>query len=213
MDALFKVLLTLHVVSGFTALIIGVVPMVAKKGGKLHKKSGLIYFWAMFGVFITSVPMAFIKWNIFLFTIGIFSFYFVLTGYRFAKRKGWHLLTSFDKGIMLTTFTTSILMIGYSAYLFYLGSQNWIILGIFGIICFLTSIDDLRKFGKKSEDNKNWFYQHLIRMLGGYIATSTAFVVTNLTFLPPLIGWLAPTVIGSIGITLTMIHYKRKFKS
>ena len=48
-------------------------------------------------------------------------------------------------------------------------------------------------------------------MLAAYIATFTAFAVTNITFLPGLLVWLTPTVIGSAGIAMTITYYKRKF--
>ena len=212
MEAIFKVLLTIHVISGFTALLAGVVPMIAKKGGKIHNRFGLIYFWAMVGSFATSQPMAILHNNVFLFTVGIFSFYFVFTGYRFAKRKGYEHLTRLDKSFFQLTFLTSILMIGYAIYWMSQGTnQGWIVLGVFGILCFKFSWTDLKKFDQ-AEGKNRWIIEHLNRMLGGYIATFTAFTVTNLAFLPPLVGWLVPGLIGGIGIAMTVKHFKKKYR-
>jgi len=212
MESLFKIFLYTHICCGFTALIIGLVPILAKKGSQLHNTTGLIYFWAMFGVFLTSQPMALIKSNPFLFTIGIFSFYFVWTGYRFAKRKNWKQLNRLDKEVMRLTLLTSIAMIFFAIYYASLGViSNAIIIGIFGMVCFIFSFRDLKRLGKVDHP-KQWIILHLTRMLGGYIATFTAFAATNLYFLPKLVIWLMPITAGSIGITFAVIYYRRKFK-
>lgn len=212
MKLLFTILFVLHILSGFIALLSGIVPMIAKKGGYWHNLFGRIYFWAMFGVFVTSVPMALIKSNIFLFTIAVFSFYFVLTGYRFSLRKGFHLLNGFDLWIMRTTLVTSLGMVSYAVYLyFYADHDAWIILGVFGIISLRQTFSDLRKFGKAGKHNE-WISEHLNRMGGGYIATFTAFTVTNLTFLPVLVGWLGPTVVGLVIMVIAGRRAKQRFK-
>ena len=49
-------------------------------------------------------------------------------------------------------------------------------------------------------------------MLSAYIATFTAFAVTNVN-LPEVLVWIVPTVVGSTGISLTITHYKRLFRA
>lgn len=211
MELLFQILLVLHIISGFTALLIGIIPMYAPKGSKLHNRSGMVYFWAMFGVFLTSQPMAFIKGNVFLFTIGIFSFYLVFTGYIFAKRKGGNQPTKFDKVIIQLTFVTSLIMFLFAGYYAYLGlTESAIILGVFASISFGFSASDWRRFGKKSPP-KQWMILHLSRMIGAYTATFTAFAATNLYFLPTLAIWLLPTLFSTIGIALSIKHFRKKF--
>ena len=41
----------------------------------------------MLAVFLTAVPLALLKNNIFLFLIALFSFYLVFSGFRFARNK------------------------------------------------------------------------------------------------------------------------------
>lgn len=212
MESLFPTLLIAHITAGFTALVSGVVPMLAKKGGYWHNLFGRIYFWAMFGVFVTSIPMSVLKGNVFLFTIAIFSFYFVLTGFRFARRKGFDRLTEFDRWVMRTTLLTSLGMLAYAAYLYTnTTSSAWIILGIFGAISLRQTIKDLRRFGQPGQQN-HWVREHLTRMGAGYIATFTAFTVTNLTFLPSLVGWLGPTVVGSVILAFASARARERFK-
>ena len=62
-----------------------------------------------------------------------------------------------------------------------------------------------------------WFFGHLSRMLGAYIATWTAFVVVNFHHLglPPSFGilaWLLPGFLGGFGIARWTRLYLAKFK-
>jgi hypothetical protein len=47
-------------------------------------------------------------------------------------------------------------------------------------------------------------------MVGAYIAAVSAFSVVNLMFLPPIVRWLWPTVIGVPLLILTTNRYKKK---
>ena len=47
-------------------------------------------------------------------------------------------------------------------------------------------------------------------MCGSYIATFTAFALVNMRFLPLVLLWILPTVVGTIGITLTITFYRKR---
>ncbi|MBA3647403.1 MAG: DUF2306 domain-containing protein [Chitinophagales bacterium] len=216
MDLFFKTLLALHIASGFTALTSGLIPMFSKKGGNIHRRFGMVYFWAMFGVFCTAIPMSFMHTNFFLFAIGIFSFYQTFTGYRHTKIKNNMIVPIPDKISTWITFSTSICMIVYSVYLaMHSIWQPASVLTVFGAICLLLTVHDLqryRRLKKSMQDKQAWYFGHITRMAGSYIATFTAFAITNLIFLPSIIAWLAPTVIGVFLITRSVNYYKNKFR-
>jgi hypothetical protein len=48
-------------------------------------------------------------------------------------------------------------------------------------------------------------------MLGSYIATVSAFSAVNFQFLPVVVRWLWPSIVGVPGIFLWMSYYKAKF--
>ena len=88
---IYQSFIFVHVLCGFTALSAGIVPMVAKKGGKVHLFWGNVYYWAMFGVFVTTIIFFLmyptqLKYQ-FLLTIGIFSFYQTFSGKRILGMK------------------------------------------------------------------------------------------------------------------------------
>jgi hypothetical protein len=64
----------------------------------------------------------------------------------------------------------------------------------------------------RGAERGTWFFRHIIGMFSAYIATFTAFAVTNLEFLPPVVLWLLPSVVGSLGISLTVRHYKARLR-
>ncbi|MBK7959438.1 MAG: hypothetical protein IPK03_15945 [Bacteroidetes bacterium] len=52
---------------------------------------------------------------------------------------------------------------------------------------------------------------HIKRMSGGYIATITAFiVVNNKGYVPDLVGWLGPGIIGGVLIGMAIKKIKPK---
>jgi hypothetical protein len=57
-----------------------------------------------------------------------------------------------------------------------------------------------------------WWFSHMTRFLGAYIATVTAFSVVNFRFLSYVWRWLWPTVIGVIGIVFWRRYYAGKFE-
>lgn len=210
----YQIILTCHAALGLIALVVGLIPMFTQKGGKAHNFSGLVYFWAMIGVFFTAMPMCIAKSNLFLGSIAIFSVYMCFTGYRFTKLKPGKSANWVDKIISIITLFTSLGMLGLGVYLIVKSesvSAVGIILSVFGTICLLMSVSDLRRyFSSKKAKSMDWFFNHLGRMIGSYIAAVTAFAVQNSPIKPSIINWLGPTVVGTIAIVLVIRHFKKK---
>ncbi|MBK7964986.1 MAG: hypothetical protein IPK10_06670 [Bacteroidetes bacterium] len=86
----FNGILWLHIISGGLALLAGPVAMFNQDGGKIHRKAGIIYFYSMMVIFVSSIILSIVRENWFLFMVGIFSCYLVSTGYRALKLKMLH---------------------------------------------------------------------------------------------------------------------------
>lgn len=84
MDKLIQILIFIHASFGGIALISGLISMITKKGETIHKKSGLIFFYAMVLYTLSAILVAILPnhKSPFLFAVAIFSLYFVLTGNR-----------------------------------------------------------------------------------------------------------------------------------
>jgi uncharacterized membrane protein len=216
MNILTTVLLILHVIAGFTALIAGGIASYTRKGGKGHRSSGKWYFWAMTGVFITAVAVSILKDRVFLFMIGFFSYYFVVRGYRQLYLKG---LGKSQKAAGLDWAVTSVaLLFGIGLIVFAVlqklnGISFWPVPFVFGIVSGSFAIADMRLYIKGPSFKQHWLAGHIVSMGAGYIATWTAFVVTNIKFLPPVFVWLAPSVIGSVFISMSIRKYIKPKKA
>ena len=90
-DPVFLAIIAIHVLFGLAAVIAGVVAMLSKKGRGRHSISGTIYFWCLFGVFVTMSTLSFMRWaeNYHLFILGALSFASAYFG-RTAARRRWH---------------------------------------------------------------------------------------------------------------------------
>lgn len=213
---IYSIVLGVHVASGFSALFGGLIPMLAKKGSKLHVRGGWFYFWAMFGVLVTTIVMFCFKPDrlLFLLLIGIFSFYNVFSGVRKVRFKKKNARAAvLDWSVASIVILSSFLMLAKSMQLLFLASYGMAILyGVFGLVCFGVSFQDLKDFrsmklGKGMRDT--WMILHIGGMGAGYIATITAFLVVNNSVLPPLVVWIGPGVIGGIILSRISKRYRK----
>lgn len=204
-------ILPIHVVFGFLSLFTGFIVFILKKGTKKHVRIGRIYFFAMLGVFLTSIWVSVLKANIFLLLIGFFSFYLVHSGIRLNQFRKSSIVLFRDRFFTMIYFTCFLGMVGYAILGFIKGYQALgIVLGVFGVIGLLLVKNELRYYFFGFFPTQSAFIrEHIGRLTGSYIAAFTAFAVNNVHFLPPVIIWLLPTVIGSFFIWKFSRPYKQ----
>jgi uncharacterized membrane protein len=70
-----RVLLTLHISCGVVGFVCAPVALAKAKGGKVHRRFGKIYFWAMAGVAVTALILSVALPVYFLTMVAVFSFY------------------------------------------------------------------------------------------------------------------------------------------
>ncbi|PKH52889.1 DUF2306 domain-containing protein [Tenacibaculum sp. Bg11-29] len=208
MEKTIQILIYIHAVFGGISLLTGFISMLAKKGKTIHKKSGLLFFYTMMLSGIIAMVVAVLPKHVspFLFAVGIFSLYFVLTGKRALNFKIEKPNLRIDKWISKIMILTGILMILLPIVL--TKSIN-IILVAFAIIGIIFSVRDLILFEKPERLRKGWLKLHLGKMIGGYISAATAFVVVN-EFFPSFYGWFIPGIIGGFIITYWMRKMNKK---
>jgi len=192
-EYLFRFLLVIHVVSGFMALMAAFAAIAVAKGQAKHRLFGKIFLYAMTGVMLTAIPLAISKNNLFLFLIAIFSYYLAFSGWRYAVNRDGQ-AKRIDKAASYIMLLAALFMLTTGSVQQSLASFERIILMVFGLIGAISSVSDLRTYANKSAKGKVRIAKHLGAMFGATVATVTAFSVTNI-HLPPLVVWLAPTVI------------------
>jgi hypothetical protein len=221
MKTLLLVLLSAHIVAGFTALTVGLIPMFFSKGTRIHKRAGLVYVYCMMIGAATALLLCalqpFKMMRLFLVGIAVFSLYLSLTGWRATKQKSQE-PQPIDKLLTYLTLTVSVAMLGFGTYLLTNGvSFIAILFTVFGFLTFKNAWYDVKSFTKRP-GKMHWFYHHITRMGGSYIAIFTAFLVNNSNRLVPggvpawteTIVWLTPALVGSLLIARTVNYYKQK---
>ena len=190
---------------GGLSLLSGAVAIASKKGGDLHRKSGKIYFWAMTLVFITGIIVAGYRFNRFLFLIAFLSYYSVFAGVRVLKLKQLHKEQK-AKGIDwfagLANAIANLVFIGLGVYYMIVrgAASPGALLSIgFGVGGLMISYVNLKQFIFKPDKAYHWYLTHIGNMMGGYIATLTAFlstIVTRFDLMNPFLAFALPSLIG-----------------
>ena len=218
MTFVIKTLLFIHVISGFTALITGMIALLTQKGHKNHNKAGKIYAKAMLSVFVTAIIVSAYKFIPFLFMIAFISYYSVFSGVRILKLKNLYKDQKpkwYDWTAGFVNLAANLAFIGFGIYSLVSGNPNgtaYLSIG-FGIGGCLLSYTNLKPFFKRPDHKMYWWLSHMGNMIGGYIATTTAFSTTIFGILGvnSVFVWIWPAIIG---IPLTEIwqkRYKKKF--
>jgi uncharacterized membrane protein len=192
---LTDLILFLHIAAGFTALGAAGVALGTAKGATSHRRAGTVYVLAMLTVTLTTFALVAMRSNLFLFVIGVFSFYLVFTGWRAARlRDGNPRLPDHLAGAAMALTGLGMLCLG-AAGLFVAGGAQPVILVIFGSLGLTLALSDWRDWRAGPVIGKARISRHLSRMLAGTIATITAAMVVNLEFLPDLVAWLGPSAL------------------
>lgn len=201
MELIYKSALVLHIASGFTALLMGLIALISKKGQKLHRRSGMIFFISMLGVSFSALFMSYLKPSVFLFHIGIFALYQNVSGFRATRNKSLR-PAILDWAMLIISAVNSAMMI----------STLNIVLVVFGVISALLVFGELRIYithlRNREVPKLQWLTQHIGMMIGAYIATSTAFIVVNVSNVNPAwLPWILPTVFG----VPLIVYFTRKY--
>src|SRR5690606_13884011 len=156
--------------------------------GKLYFMTG--FLGTILSLIIASSPN---HYNLFLFTIAILTLYFLLGGFFAFKINKKQL-----KILALSMFVTAVVMILDALYLLYKGRiASGIVLVFFGLLgtanAYLVDYRIIIKQSGKITINKR-ISLHIGKMIGSFIAMSTAFVVVNNIFYFRILKWILPAI-------------------
>ncbi|RFU61822.1 DUF2306 domain-containing protein [Peribacillus glennii] len=223
--AVFSLFRIIHIIAGFLALIIFWIPMVTKKGGKIHNRVGWIYVYSMsivaasafyMGVyrvfFDTNADNERISFSWFLIFISILSgasAWYGIRVLRFKTRKQPH--RSIPDLLVSTLLVVSGLGIGI--YGFTIGSPLITYFPLLGL--FLGGIQ-LTYWIRRPVKKMHWYFEHFGGMIACCISTVTAFTVFGAPKLlniqsSNLLLWLLPTAILVPVLIGFKIYYEKKF--
>jgi len=206
MDIVFNIFLALHITCGSVGLLAGFVNMLRKKGDSNHKFIGKVFLVAMLTAGISSLLLACIHPNSFLFMTGVFTLYMVGSGQLYLKKQiAWP--------ITLLMLLAGILFIGLGVS--NLVKANWfgLVYVTYGSLGLLFVRQDFKNHNEQSAIKNYWLVGHIQRMTGGFIAALTAFLVVNAKYFPQQIPgfayWLLPVAI----MMPLIIIWSRKYEA
>jgi hypothetical protein len=195
---MFQVLLALHVLGGGVALLVGPVPMLARKGGPLHRRAGLVFSTAMGAGSVSAFVLALIVGNTLLLTIAVLTAFLIFSGVRAAWfRRGLH--PGWSDG------AACLLMACFGSWLLWRSASPIDATGLF----FGTGslVLAARQWQLLRAARPNWLLAHIAGMGGAYVATLNAFLVVNLSFLPKAVVFIVPAAVGTLVIIRAINHH------
>ena len=214
---ILDILKPIHILAGSLTLLSGLVAMIAKKGKRIHRISGQIFFWSMAVTTLLGLNAGIFKPELHIFIpIAIISFYQAATGYRILFIKT---LNKEQKPQTIDWLLTIGMLLTSSVFIV-LGIMNLSTDLFFAIVLFaFSSIGlyccgvDIYNYTKKPKNKFYWLFTHIFRMSHGFIAALTAFLVNNsklFPFLPQVLLLIIPIAIGQPIISFTIWNYNKK---
>lgn len=182
-------------------MLAGPIPMMAAKGGPLHRRAGLVYAAAMLVTAVSGLCLAIMVSDVLLLVIAVFSFFLVFTGIRaLARRRGQ------PSGIPAYVVPWAALIFGIALLVrgAALSDVTSLFFGLGGITLAVRELRALRNA------DTQWLVMHITAMLGAYIATFSAFLVVNIGFVPKPLLFIVPTLIGTPFIAWMVMRTQRQ---
>jgi hypothetical protein len=148
----------------------------------------------------------------FLLMVGGFSTYMTLTGRRALqwRKEKYPRMKAADYLFLALGVLTLLIP---AAYFTWVGWHHIygvaVVFAVFGTIMITMVLNDFMGRKRLGERSKSWFlHLHIGRMMGAFIATSTAFLLTNWTSDPIFIAWLLPTAL----LSPVIFYFQWKFR-
>lgn len=200
MEHMIKVFIYIHAFLGGLGLISGIGSIIVKKGSKPHKILGKLFSIGMLLSTLISLP---ISWmpdheNIFLFLIGLFTMYLVVSGnqilsFKSKQKTQAQIRDKLISGVMLVV---SMIMILIGVYGLIKGNSSYLLFVFFGGFGLFLSLRDFRFYNNLKTKRHTWLMNHVGKMVGAFVASVTAFIVAGIG-IGHIIAWISPTILGT----------------
>jgi hypothetical protein len=219
---MLKMILYLHIAGGSAALLSMIIPMLTRKGGLSHRRSGWVFVGGMTIVSTTALALSVARYlfdprpeakafALFLFYIAVLTGAGVSSGIRALRTKDRTVARShaWDIGLAALLTLTALAMAAYG-----IRSGKALFVG-FSVIGLVNGAQGLKYWLRPPTHRMHWWFQHMSSMLGSCIAATTAFLVVNAPQAglsrTSLIVWFTPALIGAPAIAIWTAYYKRRF--
>jgi uncharacterized membrane protein len=217
------IVLRVHIAGGVAALASLWIPMVASKGGRLHRRAGWVFVAGMAVVSLTTLALSAYRYfflppypasraaALFLGYLALLTGAGTYRGIRVLRTRNrtGASRNPIDLGLAAAAVLAGppVAVVGYRT--------GFIPLAVFGILGPIGGLLDLRYWLRAPQERMHWWYQHMSAMVATSIAALTAFLVLNRRHmgfgLMSIVLWVGPTVIGVPLLRLWVLYYRRLF--
>jgi uncharacterized membrane protein len=214
METFKYIILVLHIAAGISTLIAGPIAIFYNfKDTKNHKIAGKIFFYAM----LISCVTAFYGWvkrpdygfYQFLSGLSIYVGALVLLGVRAIQFMKGATKSRIDLYLLGLCYLSATWMLAYGIWYLTKGQIDAIsiLLLVFGSVALKFAIEQtLRMKRFESMTKMDWYQLHIGVMMGGFTASTTAFLVNVAQVLPWYVQFSLPTLL----LTPLSIYFRRK---
>lgn len=209
-----------HIAAGAVALLAMWLPLVSRKGARVHRRAGWVYVLGMGVVAATALLMSGIRISdgisgndrsaLFLAYVAVLSGAGTSMGVRVLRTKARTARHTnlWDLGVAAALVAGGVLM---AAWAIHLGA---VLFGFFAALGTAVGLNQLRYWLRPPTTKAAWLFEHIGSMGGACIGTVTAFLAVNAgrMGLPPdsLWVWVTPSVVGGLIIAGFSARYRMK---
>jgi hypothetical protein len=221
MALLLRIVLDLHIAAGTVALAVFWVPLVTRKGGRVHRRAGWLYVAAAATLAATGLLLCLHlmsestpgrrRAGVFLAYVSVLAAASVQLGVRALRAKG--RTGPSRSGIDLAP--PLLLVVGGAALAAFGVVEDKLLYVLFALLGTLLGTAQLRFWRTASAHGASRFLAHMNAMGTSCITTLTAFAVVNAQNLGmrtfDLGLWVIPIAILVAGLTIWRRYYERRF--
>ncbi len=210
LSVIHKINIAVHVAAGSSALIVGLMALVVKKGQKLHRLTGRLFLILMTIVILTGLIGVFVFGrNTFLLVITVLSGYQAFSGYRVIKAKS-------NSPKFTDIFVCFLALVSVLYFLYYFRSIGmiWspiIIYSTVGWLLLMIVYDLGRYFIPTKIYGNLWLYEHILKMVSAFTGLLSAFSGTVFPQYQPYSQFI-PSILGTLTAICFMIAVPHRKK-
>lgn len=205
---LHRMNIIIHVSIGTVAMLLGVIILFKRKGGKKHRSMG-IWFLRLLSVVILTALLGFFAFNAnqFLLVLTLVAGYNGYSGFRIILTKS-NIPYTIDILVALVTLFSGLFFIYYIESI----GMIWapvIIYSTLGYLFFIIGYDLLRYLIPRNRYGNLWFYEHIYKMISAFTALVAAASGNILPDYKPYSQYL-PSILGTCLAVGFIVYFYRK---
>jgi len=221
--SIYPLLLAVHITAGLGTVLIGIAPVLTRKGSRLHRLTGRIFAGLMAVLLAAAWAMTVLKMNSYLLALSAAATLTLFSGLRVLGRKRPDLrradrATGLDWGVTLAIAGVGLLVLWQVMTGNNVGPAAISLALVYGALG--MSLWDLWRFLRPTDgpfSPELWRYEHLWKMLGAYAAVLSAFSGNFLRFIPAPWSALWPTLLFQtltvIWIAVLVVQRRRRLRA